>query len=177
MKFLMIFILAMTSTAFGQEIYKIKEKDIKGEDFKMSALKWKVVLIVNIASQCGYTHQLEGLEKLYRKYKEKNFVILGVPTNDFGGQTPEDDKSMLEFCQKNYNVTFPVLTKKTVQGEGKRDLYKYLTEKTPKEFQGSIAWNFEKFLMNKKGEVVARFNSATSPDDDKLLKKLTSLLE
>lgn len=177
MKFLMIFILAMTSTAFGQEIYKINEKDIKGEDFKMSALKGKVVLIVNIASQCGYTHQLEGLEKLYRKYKEKNFVVLGVPTNDFGGQTPEDDKSMLEFCQKNYNVTFPVLTKKTVQGEGKRDLYKYLTEKTPKELQGNIAWNFEKFLVNKKGEVVARFNSATSPDDDKLLKKLTGLLK
>ncbi len=177
MKFLMIFILALAGTAFGQEIYKINEKDIKGEDFKMSALKGKVVLIVNIASQCGYTHQLEGIEKLYRKYKEKNFVVLGVPTNDFGGQTPEDDKSMLEFCQKNYNVTFPVLTKKSVLGKDKRALYKYLTEKTPKEFQGNIAWNFEKFLINKKGEVVARFNSATSPDDDKLLKKLTPLLE
>lgn len=177
MKILIIFIMIFASTAFGQEIYQINEKDIKGEEFKMSALKGKVVLIVNIASQCGYTHQLEGLEKLYVKYKEKNFVVLGVPTNDFGGQTPEDDKSMLEFCQKNYNVTFPVLTKKTVQGEGKRDLYKFLTEKSPKEFQGSIAWNFVKFLINKKGEVVARFNSATSPEDDKLLKKLEDLLK
>ena len=171
MRFIMI-LIALMSTAFGQEIYSIKEKSIKGEEFKMSDLKGKTVLIVNIASQCGYTSQLEGLETLYKKYKEKNFVIVGVPTNDFGGQTPEDDKAMLEFCQRSYNVTFPILTKKTIQGKEKRELYKYLTEKTPKNLQGEVDWNFEKFLVNKDGAVIGRYKSSVKPDDKELIKKI-----
>lgn len=164
------------NAAFAQDLYSIKEKSIKGEEFKLSNLKGKPVLIVNIASQCGYTPQLDGLEALYKKYKEKNFVVLGVPTNDFGGQTPEDDKGMLEFCQRNYSVTFPILTKKTVQGKDKRELYKFLTEKTAKEFQGDIGWNFEKFLINKDGKVVGRFKSSVKPDDSELQRKIESLL-
>lgn len=175
MRFVMIFLALMTS-AFASDIYSIKDKTIKGEDFKMADLKGKTVLVVNIASQCGYTNQLDGLEGLYKKYKDKNFVVLGVPTNDFGGQTPEDDKSMLEFCQKNYNVTFPVLTKKTVQGKDKRELYKYLTEKTPKEFSGDIGWNFEKFLVSKDGAVIGRYKSSVKPDDKELTKKIESSL-
>ena len=176
MKLLLVLILAFVGQAFAQEFYNITEKSIKGEDFKMSSLKEKVALIVNIASQCGYTSQLEGLESLYKKYQTKNFVVVGVPTNDFGGQTPEDDKAMLEFCQKNYNATFPILTKKTVKGEEKRELYKFLTEKSPKEFQGNIGWNFEKFLINKNGKVVGRFGSSTSPDDKKLNKQIQALI-
>ncbi len=175
MRFIMI-LMTLVSTAFASEFYTIKERSIKGEEFKMADLKGKSVLIVNIASQCGYTGQLDGLEKLYQKYKNKNFVIVGVPTNDFGGQTPEDDKNMLQFCQKNYNVTFPLLTKKTVEGKEKRDLYKFLTEKTPKEFQGDIGWNFEKFLVNKDGSVIGRFGSSVKPDDKDLLKKIESTL-
>lgn len=175
MRFLMIFFALMTH-AMAQDFYSISEKSIKGEDFKMSSLKGKTALIVNIASQCGYTNQLDGLESLYKKYKDKNFVVVGVPTNDFGGQTPEDDKGMLEFCQKNYNVTFPVLTKKTIQGKEKRELYKFLTEKTPKEFQGDVAWNFEKFLINKEGNVIGRYKSSVKPDDSELLKKIESSL-
>lgn len=175
MRILAVF-LALTSFCFAQEIYSVKEKSIKGEEFKMSDLKGKTVLIVNIASQCGYTGQLEGLETIYKKYKDKNFVVLGVPTNDFGGQTPEDDKGMLEFCQKNYNVSFPILTKKTVKGDEKRELYKYLTEKTPKEFQGDIGWNFEKFLVNKEGKVVGRFKSSVAPSDREFRKKVEEVL-
>jgi glutathione peroxidase len=175
MRFVMI-LLAFMSTAFAKDIFSIQDKTIKGEAFKMADLKGKTVLIVNIASQCGYTNQLDGLESLFKKYKDKNFVVLGVPTNDFGGQTPEDDKGMLEFCQKNYNVTFPVLTKKTIQGKEKRELYKYLTEKTPKEFQGEVAWNFEKFLVNKEGAVVGRYKSSVKPDDSELTKKIESSL-
>lgn len=175
MRLLMVF-FAFTSFCFAQEIYNIKEKSIKGEEFKMSDLKGKSFLIVNIASQCGYTGQLDGLEKLYKKYKDKNFVVVGVPTNDFGGQTPEDDKAMLEFCQKNYNVTFPVLTKKTVQGKEKRELYKYLTEKSGKDYQGDIGWNFEKFLVNKEGKVVGRYKSSVAPDDKEFLKSVEKTL-
>jgi glutathione peroxidase len=175
MRFVMI-LIAFMSTAFASDIYSVQDRTIKGEGFKFSELKGKTVLIVNIASQCGYTAQLEGLETLYKKYKEKNFVLLGVPTNDFGGQTPEDDKAMLEFCQRTYNVTFPILTKKTIQGKEKRDLYKFLTEKSPKEFQGDVAWNFEKFLVNKDGKIVGRFKSSVKPDDSELLKKIESSL-
>lgn len=175
MRFIMVLVL-MISTAFAQDLYLINERSIKGEDFKLSALKGKTVLVVNIASQCGYTSQLEGLESLYQKFKAKDFIVLGVPTNDFGGQTPEDDKGMLEFCQKNYNVTFPVLTKKTVQGSEKRELYKLLTEKSAKEFQGEISWNFEKFLVNKEGKIIGRYKSSVKPDDKLLIKKIESSL-
>ncbi|MGE3609300.1 MAG: glutathione peroxidase [Bacteriovoracaceae bacterium] len=161
---------------YAQDIYSINDKTINGEDFKFESLKGKTVLVVNIASQCGFTGQLDGLEKLYQKYKSKNFVVLGVPTNDFGGQTPEDDKKMLEFCQKNYQVTFPILTKRTVKGEQKRELYRYLTEKVPKEYQGEISWNFVKFLISKEGKILGRYSSFTSPDSKDLISTIESSL-
>ena len=142
----------------------------------MASLKGKTVLIVNIASQCGYTPQLEGLESLYKKYQDKKFVVLGVPTNDFGGQTPENDKEMLEFCQKNYQVTFPVLAKRTVKGKEKRELYKFLTEETPVGIKGEIGWNFEKFLVDKNGKVIGRYGSSTKPSDSELMRKIESTL-
>lgn len=175
MRFLFCSLFFLTSV-YAQEIYQIKEKGIKGKEFSLNSLKGKVTLIVNIASQCGYTPQLEKLETLYKKYQKQGLVILGVPTNDFGGQTPEDDKGMLEFCQKNYDVTFPLLSKRTVKGNQKRELYKYLTEKTPKAYQGEIGWNFEKFLVNRKGEVVGRMKSSVDPLDKDLTKKIESLL-
>lgn len=174
MRFLLVF-LAIFSTAYASDFYKITEKSIKGEEFKMSELQGKSVLVVNIASQCGFTGQLDDLEALYKKYKDKNFVVLGVPTNDFGGQTPEDDKAMLEFCQKNYNVTFPILTKKTIKGKDKRELYKFLIEAAPEK--GDVSWNFEKFLVNKNGKVVGRFSSRTSPDDKDLNKQIEATLK
>lgn len=173
---LLFLLFCFMSTAFAQDIYSIKEKSIDGKEFNLSDLKGKPVLIVNIASQCGYTSQLENLEALYRKYKDKGLVVLGVPTNDFGGQTPQDDKGMMEFCKKNYDVTFPILTKKTIQGKDKRELYKLLTEKTPKNLQGEVGWNFEKFLISKKGEVVGRMRSSLDPMDKEMLSKIEAQL-
>lgn len=177
MKKLFIVLFSLFSfSALAQDIYSIKENDISGKAADFSQYKGKVLLIVNVASQCGYTSQLEGLETLYKKYKDKNVVVLGVPTNDFGGQTPEDDASFKEFCSKNYNVSFPLLTKKTILGESKRPLYKFLTEQSPKNFQGNVKWNFEKFLIGKDGKIVERFSSSVSPSDEKLVKKIDSLL-
>lgn len=174
MRFILVLMFLM-STAFAQDVYSIKEKSIDGKEYDLSTLKGKPTLIVNIASQCGYTPQLEKLEALYQKYKAKGLVVLGVPTNDFGGQTPEDDKGMQEFCSKTYNVTFPLLTKKTIKGSEKRELYKVLTEKSDKK--GEVAWNFEKFLVNKKGMVVSRYSSKVDPMDAEITKAVENELK
>lgn len=173
---LLIAFLFSVSLAQASDIYKLTDKKITGEEFKLSELKGKVTLVVNIASQCGYTSQMAKLESLYQKFKDRNFLVLGVPTNDFGGQTPEDDKAMLEFCQKNYNASFPILTKKTIQGKNMRALYKFLTQESPKKFQGEVGWNFEKFLVNRKGEVVGRMRSSLDPMDKEMLQKIESQL-
>lgn len=154
------------STAAFAGFYDVKEKSISGQEFKMDSLKGKTVLVVNIASQCGYTPQMTDLEALHQKYKGKNFTVLGVPTNDFGGQTPEDDKAMMEFCQKNYSATFPILTKKTILGKDKRELYKTL------DAGKDVKWNFEKILVNKKGEVIGRYDSKVKPMDAELTKTI-----
>lgn len=174
MKFLILFLLSFS--AFAQDIYQIKEKSIEGKEVSLGDYKGKVLLIVNIASQCGYTPQLDKLEALHKQYKDKGLVVLGVPTNDFGGQTPEDDAAMKEFCSKKYNVTFPLLSKKTVQGKDKRPLYKYLTEKTSKDLKGEIGWNFEKFLISRKGEVVGRMKSSVEPMDKEMTSKIEAQL-
>jgi glutathione peroxidase len=176
MRFLSFLLTLLPVMAFAA-LTDIKEKSIEGADYNFKALDGKVVLVTNIASQCGYTPQLEKLEALYQKYKAKNFVVLGVPTNDFGGQTPEDDKGMKEFCSKTYAVTFPLLSKKTVKGLEMRPLYKYLTKDSAKTYQGDIAWNFEKFILNKKGEVVGRYKSNVDPMDKDLTAKIESLLK
>lgn len=168
--------LFLSLSAFGQDIYKIKDKTIEGEDFEMSSMKGKVVLIVNVASQCGYTPQLAELQALYEKYKAKGLVVLGVPTNDFGGQTPENDVGMKDFCSRNYNVTFPMLRKSTILGKEKRSLYSYLTEKTDAKFRGDVSWNFEKFLVNRKGEVVGRFKSKDKPMDEDITQAIKKVL-
>lgn len=172
----LLFSILLTVQAEARSLYSIKDKGIDGKEVSMEEFKGKVLLVVNIASQCGYTPQLEKLETLYKKYKNKNFVVLGVPTNDFGGQTPEDDQGMKEFCQKNYNVSFPLLKKATVQGKEKRDLYKFLTEESPKRFQAEVGWNFEKFLIDRKGEIQGRYRSSMDPLDAKVLKDIESLL-
>lgn len=171
MKLILALILTMT-TAFAQEIYQVKEKSIDGKEFDMNSLKGKPILIVNIASQCGYTPQLTGLESLYQKYKAQGLVVLGVPTNDFLGQTPEDDKGMQEFCSKKYNVTFPLLTKRTVLGKEKRELYKVLTKN-----KEEVDWNFEKFLVSKNGSVIGRYKSKVDPLSPELTKAIEAELK
>jgi glutathione peroxidase len=165
---LWIICLCLVGNLWAADFYSVKERTIEGKDITMEQFKGQVVLIVNIASQCGYTPQLEKLEALHQKYKARNFVILGVPTNDFGGQTPEDDGAMKEFCQKKYQVTFPLLAKRTIKGKDKRALYQFLG--------GDVGWNFEKYLVNKTGEVVEHFKSSVEPMDKELTRKIESLL-
>ncbi len=151
--------LTLATSAFGQTVYDIKEKDIEGKELALSSFKGKVLLIVNIASQCGFTGQLEDMQKLHAKYQDKGLVVLGVPSNEFGGQTPEDDQGMKEFCQKKYSVNFPLLSKGKVNGEGRRPLYRFLISQK----SGDISWNFAKFLVGKDGKVIERWGSMTGP--------------
>ena len=140
-------------------------KGIDGKPVDLSQYKGKVVLIVNVASECGYTKQYKGLQRLYDKHKNDGLVIVGVPANEFGRQEPGSDKEIAEFCSSKYNVTFPMLSKVVVKGEGITPLYKYLTSKeTDPKFAGDIKWNFTKFLINRKGEIVNRFEPKVTPE-------------
>ncbi|NBS31565.1 MAG: glutathione peroxidase [Planctomycetia bacterium] len=149
-------------------------KRIDGEPQDLSAYKGKVVLIVNVASQCGYTRQYAGLQKLYDTYKDKGLVILGFPANDFGAQEPGTDLEIANFCSSQYGVTFDMFSKITVKGPNKAKLYAALTESaTP---AGEVGWNFEKFLIGRDGEVVGRYKSGVAPDDAKLTKAIEAAL-
>lgn len=140
-------------------------KSLDGKTVELSQYKGKVVMIVNVASKCGLTPQYQQLESLYEKYADKGFVIIGVPANNFGGQEPGTDAEIAEFCKKNYGVKFPMLSKVSVKGDDKCDLYKFLTSKeTNPKFAGEITWNFEKFIIGRNGEVVARFAPRVKPD-------------
>lgn len=146
-------------------------KAIDGTNINFADYKNKVVLVVNIATKCGYTKQLDGLEKIYDKYKHKGFTVVGVPSNDFGGQTPEGDGEVKKFCKLNYGVSFPLSKKVTVLGDDKHPLIKQLISGSGDSVE--ISWNFEKFLINKSGEVVGRYKSAIEPES----KQLTSIIE
>ena len=141
-------------------------KGIDGKPVDLASYKGKVVLVVNVASQCGYTRQYAGLQKLFEQYKDKNFVILGFPANDFGAQEPGSDAEIAQFCSSKYGVTFPMFSKITVKGSGKAPLYQTLTEAA--DPKGEVAWNFEKFLIGKDGAIIGRFKSGVAPDDAKL---------
>ena len=144
-------------------------KDIDGKDYDLAQLKGKVVLIVNVASKCGLTKQYAGLQKLYDTYKDRGFVIIGFPANNFGGQEPGSEEEIKTFCSTKYNVTFPMMSKISVKGENQHALYDLLTHKTPQEFQGEIGWNFTKFVVDRNGQVFARFASKTTPQDEQVI--------
>jgi glutathione peroxidase len=155
-----------------------KMKDIKGKELDLSQYKGKVVLLVNVASKCGYTPQYRGLEKLYEDYKDKGLVVIGIPANEFGKQEPGTNEQILEFCESNYKVTFPLLAKVVVKGEGTIPLYEYLTsKKTNPEHAGEIQWNFTKFLVGRDGQVKARFEPDVKPDSDEMVKAVQKELE
>lgn len=152
-----------------------KVKDINGKEADLSQYKGKVVLIVNVASKCGYTRQYAGLENIYNKYKDRGLVILGFPCNDFGGQEPGTNEEIKEFCSTKFSVTFPLMDKVAVLGESKAPLFAWLTNN---EVTGSkdIKWNFEKFLINKDGQIVERFVSKDEPEGDKITSAIEKLL-
>ncbi|MDM4018980.1 glutathione peroxidase [Roseiconus lacunae] len=149
-------------------------KNIDGKVVDLEDFEGKVVLIVNTASECGLTPQFAGLESLYQKYKDKGFVVLGFPCNQFGGQDPGSNAEIKQYCTSNYSVSFPMFSKVEVNDDGACDLYKYLTSKETKpKGAGSVSWNFEKFLVDRDGQLIARFAPPTKPD----AKELVSAIE
>ncbi len=152
----------------------ITVKTIDGKDKKLAEYKGKVLLIVNVASYCGYTRQYSGLEELNKKYGEQGLEVLGFPCNDFGAQEPGTNEEIAQFCETKYGVTFDLFDKVHAKGASQHPLYQTLTSSvTP---TGEVAWNFEKFLINKQGEVVARFKSAVTPNDPELIKAIEAEL-
>jgi glutathione peroxidase len=152
-------------------------KDIDGKEKKLSDYRGKVVMIVNVASHCGFTPQYAGLEALYKKYSDQGFVIIGFPANNFGGQEPGSDDTIKSFCTAKYNVTFPMMSKISVKGDDKAPLYQFLTEApTAGPFSGDIGWNFNKFIVDKNGNVIARYASQVKPSDPKLTAEVEKAL-
>jgi len=150
-------------------VYDFTMRDIDGQDVSLSAFKGKVILVVNVASKCGFTGQYAGLETLYRAYTNRGFVVLGFPANDFLGQEPGTEAEIKSFCTLTYGVTFPMFAKISVKGKRIHPLYAFLTAKeTNPEFGGAISWNFNKFLIGRDGAIVARFGSRVAPGDKKL---------
>ena len=174
-----ILTLVMASTAFSaSSVYDFTVDNIDGRATPLSQYKGKVVMVVNVASKCGYTPQYDALEKLYEKYKDQGFVILGFPANNFGGQEPGTNEEIKTFCsRRDVPVKFPLFAKMSVKGEDKSPLYQYLTDKTSNgEFGGEIGWNFTKFLVGKDGKVVNRFATPVKPDDPKVIDSLEKAL-
>ena len=153
-------------TINGQDhFYKFKVNSLQNKEIVMDSYKGKVVLVVNVASKCGFTPQYKGLEALYQKYKEKGLVILGFPCNQFGGQEPGTEKEIADFCSLNYGVTFPLFTKIEVNGKNTNPLYAYLKDKLPGTLGNDIKWNFTKFLLDRKGIPIQRYAPTTKPED------------
>jgi glutathione peroxidase len=153
-------------------------KSLDGKDVDLSQYQGKVVLIVNVASQCGLTPQYEQLQALHKKYKDQGLAILGFPCNQFGKQEPGTAAEIRDFCTKNYGVDFDLFAKIDVNGDGACDLYKHLTQlDTQPKGAGDISWNFEKFVLDRNGNVIARFEPKTRPDDKQVLAVLTEALE
>jgi len=156
-----------TEPVAAKSVYEFTMRDIDGKNVKLDAYKGKVVMIVNTASKCGYTPQYEGLQALYDKNKDKGFVVLGFPANNFMGQEPGTGAEIKEFCTLKYKVTFPMFAKISVKGPDQDPLYNFLTNKaTNPEFAGDISWNFNKFLVDRNGKVVARFGSGDTPESE-----------
>lgn len=179
----------------ANEIYEIPVKTIDGAATNLGEYKDKVLLVVNVASKCGLTPQYEGLQKLYEKYHDKNFEVLGFPANNFMGQEPGTESEIKDFCDTNYNIQFPLFSKISVKGADQNPLYKFLTTEKPEtdvndgEFEtklkgygstrsepSEVLWNFEKFLIGKNGDVVARFAPDVTAEDERLIEKIEKAL-
>lgn len=157
-------------------VYSFTVEDISGKPTPLSVYKGKVLLIVNTASRCGFTSQYNELEELYKRYKESGLEILGFPSNDFGNQEPGSNAEIQEFCKSKFGVTFPMFAKNSVRGEDKQPLYAYLTTKTKEDLRGEIEWNFEKFIVDRRGNVRGRFGSFTNPMSSRIIEKVEVLL-
>lgn len=169
---LLISILMSLSTD-DTSFYEFKVKNIDDEEVALEEYKGKVLLVVNTASQCGYTPQYEGLQEIYEKYKDQGLVVMGFPANNFNGQEPGSNEEIKQFCTLNYSVKFPMFSKVSVKGEDQAELFKYLTTQENQDFTGEIKWNFEKFLITRNGNLSRRFRSNVTPES----KEITSAIE
>lgn len=180
MRFLaLLFMFNMAFTAQASEapanFFELSAQSISGKKVHFSSYRGKVVLVVNTASQCGFTPQLKELEELYQNYGPKGFVVLAFPSNDFK-QEKSDNADVMSFATKNYQVTFPFFEKGMITGQNKQPVYKFLTEQKPGILFKDVSWNFEKFLINRKGEVVERWSSITKPSSSTVRKALEKAL-
>lgn len=164
------------STSDTRNVHQFSVKTIKGDDVSLDQYKGSVLLIVNTASKCGYTPQYEDLQNLYETYKDQGLVILGFPANNFNQQEPGTNEEILEFCEVNYGITFPMFSKVSVKGEDQHELFQYLTGDGDKQEMGSVNWNFEKFVVDKEGQLVQRFRSRINPMDKKVREVVEELL-
>ncbi|HEX4770884.1 MAG TPA: glutathione peroxidase [Bryobacteraceae bacterium] len=169
--------LAATSLLGAQTLYDFTMNNIDGRPESLANYKGKVVLVVNVASKCGFTPQYTALQSVYAKYQDRGFVILGFPANDFMGQEPGTNAEIKTFCSRKYNVTFPMFSKISVLGDDKAPLYSYLTNSSsdPK-FGGDIKWNFTKFLIGRDGQILARFEPNTTPDSPEVISAIEAAL-
>jgi glutathione peroxidase len=161
----------------AKSVLDFKTKSIQGKEVDLSQYKGKVLLVVNVASKCGLTPQYEQLEALHEKYGDKGLAVLGFPSNQFGAQEPGSDEEIADFCKATYDVKFDLFSKTDVNGENASDLYKYLTSVDAKPAgKGKISWNFEKFVIGRDGNVIARFSPRTSPNDPEVMKVIEAEL-
>lgn len=160
-----------TTTPMAKEtIYQFKVEDLSGDTFDFLTLKGKKILVVNTASECGLTPQYEQLQAIYEKYKDKSFVIVGFPANNFGAQEPGSNQQIATFCQKNYGVTFPMMAKISVKGSDMHPVYQFLTQKAKNGLEDSeVQWNFQKYLINEKGELAKVISPRTLPTDAEIV--------
>ncbi len=162
-------------TMAKETIYQFKVEDLSGDTFDFASLKGKKVMIVNTASKCGLTPQYKDLEAVYKEYKDKGFVIVGFPANNFASQEPGTNKEIETFCQQNYGVTFPMMDKVSVKGDDMCEVYKFLTQKSKNGLQDSeVEWNFQKYLINEKGELVKVIKPRTLPTDPEVINWIKS---
>ena len=166
----------MTTNERVETVYQYELNTINGENISLSDYEGELLLIVNTASECGFTPQYEGLQELYETYSDQGFKILGFPANNFGGQEPGSDEEIAQFCELNYGVTFPMFSKVSVKGEDQHPLFEYLTTAENPDFKGEISWNFEKFLVDRNGNVVRRFKSKVTPMSGELTDAVTEYL-
>jgi len=170
-------LIMATSLLAASGIYSFTLNSIDGKPAPLADYKGKVVLVVNVASQCGYTPQYSALEATYEKYKDQGFVILGFPANNFGAQEPGTNEEIKTFCTRKYSVTFPMYAKISVKGADQAPLYAYLTKETGPGLTGDIKWNFTKFLIDRDGKVVHRFEPAITPDSKEVVSAIEKQLK
>lgn len=160
----------------NESIYDFPLTDIDGNEMTLEAYKGNVLLIVNVASKCGYTPQYEGLQTIYEEFKDDGLVVIGFPANNFRGQEPGSNEDIKQFCRLEYGVEFPMAAKVSVKGGDQAPLFIYLTSLKNQDFDGDIKWNFEKFLIDREGNLIRRFRSSVKPESETLTSAIKSLL-